>query len=118
MDLGTRQVGSSEAAVATNMAFLALLICLTAILSGWLMKKRGWSKQLLLKLRMAFGVILLQTILTGLVQFVQTGTQFFAWVSLAALGLGMGVPVTFSLAINLVPVRDRGYVAAMITASA
>jgi hypothetical protein len=49
---------------------------------------------------------------------IRTVSAFGAWIVIASVGLGIGFPVSFSLAIDLVPVPDRGYVAAAITAIA
>ena len=118
LDLGTRLVGMSEAEVARNMAYLALITSLVAILVGLWMMKRGWSRDLHAKLRLAFGVVLVQTLLTGIAPLVRTEAGFLAWVVIASLALGVGVPATFSMTVDLVPVRYRGYAGALITAAA
>ncbi|MCZ7574691.1 MAG: hypothetical protein M5U01_39580 [Ardenticatenaceae bacterium] len=118
VDLGTRLVGLSEQRLAMNMALLALLTCLVALLFGLLMQKRGWSQQLITKLRLALVVVLVQTILTAVAPFIRQELSFLAWIAIASGALGVGVPVTFSLTVDLIPTRDRGYVAAGITAAA
>jgi MFS family permease len=118
IDLGTRLVGLSETAVSTWMATLALATLAVAALTGVTMDRRGWSTDLRTKLRLLFGVVCVQFALTLVAPAIRTVPAFGAWIGLASIGLGVGFPVSFSLAIDLVPVPDRGYVAAAITAVA
>jgi MFS family permease len=118
VDLGERILGLSQAQTARDMALLALITCLVALAFGRWMKIRGWSRQFLVKLRLAFWVVAAQTLLTLAVTTVQNEAAFIAWIVLASLALGVGVPVTFSMTVDLIPRRDRGYAAAAITASA
>lgn len=118
IDLGTRLVGLSETAVSTWMAALALVTLVVAVATGVTMDRRGWSTSLRTKLRLLFGVVCVQFALTVVAPMVRTVPGFGAWIVLASIGLGVGFPVSFSLAIDLVPVPDRGYVAAAITAIA
>lgn len=118
IDLGTRLVGLSETAVSTWMAALALVTLAVATVTGVTMDRRGWSTNLRTKLRLLLGVVCLQFALTLVAPMVRTVPAFGTWIVLASLGLGVGFPVSFSLAIDLVPVPDRGYVAAAITAIA
>ena len=60
----------------------------------------------------------MQTGLTAVAPHITTSVQFLLWIILCSLALGVGVPATFSLTTDLIPVRDRGYVAAAITAVA
>ena len=117
-DLGTRLIGMTHRQVAVYMAFLALLTSLTAILVGWQMMKRGWSTILPVKLRLAFGVVLAQTFLTWAAPQLRSETALLVWITVASLALGVGVPATFSMTADFIPVRDRGYAAAFITALA
>jgi MFS family permease len=117
-DLGVRVIGMSESAVATNMAYLALITCITALAFGASMQRLGWGRRFVLKLRVAFAAVLVQALLTAVALQIDSERAFFAWVVLAAVALGIAVPVTFGLAVDLVPVRDRGYVAAVITSAA
>ncbi|WP_458208727.1 MFS transporter [Haladaptatus sp. NG-SE-30] len=118
IDLGTRLVGMSETAVSMWMAALALVTLAVAAVTGVTMDRRGWSTDLRTKLRLLFGVVCVQFALTLVAPMVRTVPTFGAWIALASIGLGVGFPVSFSLAIDLVPVPDRGYVAAAITAIA
>ena len=70
-DLGTRLIGMSEQAVATCIACFALFTCIIATVFGMLMQKRGWSQQFIFKLRIAFGIVLIQTISTGIALFIK-----------------------------------------------
>lgn len=117
-DLGERLVGMGEREVARSMAYLALITCATALLFGWMMLGRGWSRNFILKLRVAFGVVLVQTVLTAVAQYIRTEQAFLVWILAASVALGIGVPATFGMTVDLIPVRDRGYVAAIITAAA
>jgi len=118
IDLGTRLVGMSETAVSMWMAALALVTLAVAAVTGVTMDRRGWSTDLRTKLRLLFGVVCVQFVLTLVAPMIRTVPAFGAWIVLASVGLGVGFPVSFSLAIDLVPVPDRGYVAAAITAIA
>ncbi|MFC7139944.1 MFS transporter [Halosimplex aquaticum] len=118
IDLGTRLVGMSETAVSAWMAGLALCTLVVAIVTGVTMDRRGWSRDLRTKLRLLLGVVLVQFALTLVAPSIRTVPAFGAWIVAASIGLGVGFPVSFSLAIDLVPVPDRGYVAAAITAIA
>jgi MFS family permease len=117
-DLGERLLALPAAAVAQQMALLALITCLVALSFGWWMQRQGWSTRLLLKLQLALGVVVVQTGLTAVAPHVSTPTGFLVWIVICSLALGVGVPATFSLTTDLIPVRDRGYVAAVITAAA
>ncbi|MCU0492667.1 MAG: hypothetical protein MUD01_13830 [Chloroflexaceae bacterium] len=117
-DLGTRLIGMSGQAVAWYMALLAILTCGIALLTGLLMQRRGWSQRLLVKLRLAWAVVLLQTLLTVVVPFLRSEGLLLAWIIVASFALGVGVPATFSLTVDCIPTSDRGYVAAGITALA
>lgn len=118
IDLGTRVIGMSRQSVAGNMAVLALLTCAVALGVGVLMQWRGWNARFKLKLRLAFGVVLTQTLLTAIAPFIRSETGFLAWIVVCAAALGVGVPATFSMTADLIPRRDRGYAAALITAGA
>jgi MFS family permease len=118
VDLGTRVLGMTETGVAINMAILAGLTAIIAITTGLTMTRRGWGRRFDVKLRLAFGVIALQTALTGAALLVANERGFLLWVVGASVALGAGIPVTFGMTVDLIPVRDRGYVAAFITAGA
>ncbi len=117
-DFGTRVLGLSAAAVARDMALLALLTCVVSIAFGWWMQRRGWGRRFRLKLRLALAVVLAQAVLTLVCPLVQTEAAFLAWLAAVSLALGVGVPAMFSLPVDLIPARARGEAAALITASA
>lgn len=117
-DLGERVLGLSPTAVAWQMALLALLTGVVALAVGRLMQRRGWGGLLLRKLQFALGVVVVQTALTALAPAVASPGQFTLWIVVCSLALGVGVPATFSLTSDFIAVRDRGYVAAAITAGA
>ncbi len=118
LDLGTRLVGMTRQQVSMNMAYLALITSVTAIVFGLWMMRRGWSRDFRFKLRCAFAVVLAQTILTALAPVIRSEAAFLAWIVAASLALGVGVPATFSMTVDLVPRRDRGMTAALVTAGA
>ncbi|ODR80920.1 MFS transporter [Haladaptatus sp. W1] len=118
IDLGTRIVGLSRFQVSVGMSALALVAFLTAISVGTALDMYGWSRNFNAKLRILWGVIVLQLLLTLAAPYLRTGTAFGAWIILCAVSLGTGMPTTFSLVIDLVPVEDRGWVAAAATACA
>ncbi len=70
------------------------------------------------KLQLAFGVIVLQSALTLISAWVNSEAAFLLWLTGISLALGVGVPVMFSLITDLVPVRWRGWAAALVTALA
>ena len=115
LDLGTRLVGMSEPRVVTGMAALALLTCLAALAAGLWMQRSGRSADFIFKLRLAFAVVLVQTLLTAWAPIIRSQLAFFAWILFASAALGLGVPATFGLTVDLIPVRDRGLVAALVT---
>lgn len=116
IDLGTRVVGMSRTAVSTWMAALALLTFLVAVVTGVTMDRRGWSTDLRTKLRVLLGVVVVQFALTAVAPGVRTVSAFGVWIVIASVALGVGFPISFGLTIDFVPVPDRGYVAAAITA--
>ncbi len=118
IDLGERLIGLSEARVAQSMAVLALVACVVALATGALMQLRPRLRSLRARLQITFLVILVQTLLTSLIPLVRSEFTFILWILAASTTLGVGMPVTFSLTIDLIPSRDRGYVAAIITAIA
>jgi MFS family permease len=118
VDLGVRLIGMDRPQVANNMAILALITCAVALVVGWGMMKRGWSSRFIIKLRLSFAVIVLQTILTAAAPHIRSESAYLTWIVLASVALGVGVPVTFGMTVDLIPRSDRGYVAAIITAVA
>ncbi|MFP8957534.1 MFS transporter [Natrialbaceae archaeon A-CW3] len=113
-DLGTREIGMSPEDVSIVMAVLALLTLVAAVGSGLVMDRRGWSTDLYVKFRLLFLIILVQLLLTIAAPFVSTVEQFVFWVVVCSMTLGLGIPVTFSFMLDFIPIRDRGYVAAVV----
>ncbi|MFC7029133.1 MFS transporter [Halomicroarcula sp. GCM10025324] len=118
IDLGVRLVGMTRVQVSMWMAALALLTFVTAVVVGIAMDRRGWSSDLRTKLRLLFGVVVVQFVLTAVAPSIHSVPAFGAWIIVGSISLGVGFPVSFSLAIDLIPVPDRGYVAAVITSVA
>jgi MFS family permease len=98
-----------------EMALLALFTCVIALGVGVLSLRLRWEQHLGGRLRIALAVVALQTVLTAMAPLLPNPAWFRGWILLASLALGVGVPVTFSLTVDLIPMRDRGYVAAAIT---
>lgn len=118
IDLGERVLGLAQQTVAGTMAVFALITCFAAIGSGLLMMKIGWSSHFRVKMKLVFLVVLAEILLTLLVTTVKTQEHFLVWIVIASLVTGVGVPATFGLTVDLVPVNLRGYAAAMITSAA
>ncbi|WP_152041729.1 MFS transporter [Salinigranum salinum] len=116
IDLGTRLVGMSGTSVSTWMAALALLTFLVAVGTGVTMDRRNWSTDLRTKLRVLLLVVVVQFALTTVAPGIRTVSGFGVWIVIASVALGVGFPISFSLTIDFIPVPDRGYVAAVITA--
>ena len=117
-DFGMSKLGFDGQAVARHMALLALMTCLIAIAFGWWMQRRKWGRNFHLKLRLSFGVVLTQTVLTLVCAWITTEAAFLLWLVGVSLALGVGVPVMFSMTVDLIPVRYRGGAAALVTAFA
>ncbi len=115
IDLGTRLVGMTEGQVSVAMAALALVAFVVAVATGRVMDKRGWSSDLRLKFRILFVVVTWQTVLTMVAPLVGTPREFGLWVLFSAVGIGAGIPVTFGLMIDFIPIRHRGFIAALVT---
>jgi MFS family permease len=116
IDLGTRVVGLPRTTVSLWMGVLALCTFVAAVAFGVAMDRRGWSTSLRTKLRILLGVVAVQFVLTVAAPFVETAPAFGAWIVAGSIALGVGFPTSFALAIDTIPVPDRGYVAALITA--
>lgn len=117
-DLGVRVLGMSRTAVAVQMALLALVTCTVALITGVWLQRSGRSTSLPAKLNLALLVVVGQTVLTAVAPLLPSPASLTAWIVACSVLLGIGVPATFSLTTDLIPVRDRGYVAAAITALA
>jgi MFS family permease len=117
-DFAVRRLGLSAQVVAHEMALFALLTCLAALAGGYWMGRRGWGRRFRFKLRLAFFVVLAQTALTAICPLARHEMAFLAWLISTAVVLGLGVPALFSMAVDLVPTRDRGVVAGLVTALA
>lgn len=115
-DLASRLVGLDERAVAAVMGFFAVVTFVVALATGFWMNRRGWGKVFHYKLRLAALVVLVQTLLTAVVPWVDGAAELIVWVLAASSALGVGMPATFSMTVDLVPVRDRGFVAGLVTA--
>ena len=114
IDLGTRLVGMTSSEVSTAMALLALTTVVVAVLSGVVMDRRAWSTDLRVKLRILLAIVAVQLALTAIAPSIRTSSGFLAWIVVCSATLGVGIPVMFGTMIDFIPVRDRGYVAAIV----
>jgi len=114
-DLGERVLGLGAQRVVLAMTVLAVVTAIIAVAFGLRMARAGWGTRLLVKLRIAFAVVAVQTVLSWLAPHLASEAAFLSWIVATAVALGVGVPVTFGMTVDLVPVRDRGWVAATIT---
>ena len=117
-DLGERVLGLPADRVAGAMSLLAVVTSVVAVAFGLAMAARPWGVRLLAKVRIAFGVVVVQTALTWMAPHLRSEAELWAWIAATAIALGVGVPATFGMTVDLVPVADRGWVAALITGSA
>jgi hypothetical protein len=118
VDLGARVIGLPEARIARAMALLAGLTLLVALVAGLVMHQRRWSEVFEFKLRLLAVVVVLQTALTAVAPQLRSEAGLLVWIAVASIGLGLGVPSLFGLTCDLVPVRHRGTVAAVVTSAA
>lgn len=118
VDLGSRLLELDRASIAANMALMAIITCAIALGLGYAMLRIEYLRRFTIKLRMAWLSIILQTALTMLVLTITSESDFRLWIVAASLALGIGVPATFSMTVDLIQVRHRGIVAAAITAVA
>ena len=114
IDIGVRRVEMSKGAVSAAMAAFALAAFVVAAVSGWVMDRKGWSSDLRIKLRALFGVVATQTVLTLTAVRVQSEGAFLAWIGVASVAIGVGIPASFSLMSDFIPVRHRGAIAAVV----
>jgi MFS family permease len=114
IDLGTRGVGLDRGQVSVAMAGLALIALVMAIVTGVALDRSGRSIDLRFRLRVLAVVVAAQTVLTILAPSIVTMPAFLAWVGVCAVAIGAGIPITFGLMADFVPVRHRGAVAAAV----
>lgn len=118
VDVGERVIGLSPSRVAAHMALLAGLTLAIALGTGFWMHRRGWSARFFAKLRLLFVAVVIQTTLTAAAPLLHREAALIVWISLASVALGIGVPSMFGLTCDLIPTRDRGWVAAVVTSAA
>lgn len=118
VDLGTRVIGLPLTRVAYVLALLAGLTLVVALGTGFALHRSGGSARFIVKLRVLFVAVTIQTALTAVAPHLRSEQGLIAWVIIASVALGLGVPSMFGLTCDLIPVRDRGWVAAVITSAA
>jgi MFS family permease len=118
IDLGTRVVGMSAGAVSVTMAAMALGALGAAVSAARVMDARGWTADLRRKLKVISAVVGVQTGLTIAAPWIGSPSQFVTWVAVSAIAIGVGIPATFSLVGDLIAVKHRGAVAAVMAGGA
>ena len=118
IDLGARVVDLPGTTVSLAMAGFAIVAFVAAVSAGLAFDRRGIGGSLTHKVRILALVVTAQWVLTILAPVVATPAQYAGWLTACAIVIGIAMPVTFALAVDLVPVPDRGYVAAAATALA
>ena len=113
VDLGTNRLRMPGRDVSLIMALLAVVALAVSVATGVGMDRRGWSRDLRIKLRLLTAVTAGQLTLTVIAPLLGTPAGFTAWVVVCAASIGVGMPVTFSFMGDLIPVRDRGFAAAV-----
>ena len=113
IDLGTTRLGMTGRSVSLVMAVLALVALAVSVATGVVMDRRGWSGDLRVKLRLLTVVTAVQLTLTVIAPLLATAVGLVGWVVVCAATIGVGMPVTFSFMADLIPVRDRGFAAAV-----
>ena len=117
-EFGLEQLGLSMESVAVAMGLLAVATLVVTLVSGRLMDRYGWGRNLPLKYRVLFVALLLQSVLTFALDLVASFAGFLVWILLCAVLLGTAIPFAFSLLLDLVPAGARGYAAGAVTACA
>lgn len=112
IDLGSGTVGLDDRQVSLAMAGFALGALVASLVTGRSMDVRGWGTDLRVKLRVLTAVAATQLALTATSPGIETPLGFTALLVISSLGIGVGIPVTFGLMGDLIPVSDRGAVAA------
>ena len=112
IDLGSGTVGLGDRQVSLAMAGFALGALLASLVTGRSMDVRGWGTDLRIKLRVLTVVAGAQLVVTAVSPAVDTTLGFASLLAVSSLGIGVGIPVTFGLMGDLIPVSDRGAVAA------
>lgn len=113
-DLALRRLDLSPTAVAVTLGGFAVFTAGTAICTGVVMDRRGWGTNLYVKFRILFLALAGQLVLTVSILSVSTTAGLVAWLIGCSLTLGLAIPAGFSLMLDLIPVADRGYVAAVV----
>ncbi len=117
-DLGRRLVGLDERAVAGAMEVLALVTAAVALALGSAMVRGLVGRSLRSKLRLTAFAVGVQTVATFVAPQVASHTGYLTWLVVTAVALGVAVPATFAMTVDLVPVRWRGTAAAGVAAIA
>lgn len=103
-------------ATAYSMALLAVVTSVVSVSFGYFMYKSRYINTLYSKLVVLNILILQQAILVWSVQSIDTYLFFLLWVLVLSIGLGMGIPLTYSLFSYLAPRNLRGVIAGVATA--
>ncbi|MHA1730383.1 MAG: MFS transporter [Promethearchaeota archaeon] len=114
-DLGERYIGLNATQMSRIMSILAIETCIVAVVTVVVFTKMNWGRNFQLKLQIALAIGVTQVILTLIAPTIRTEQALVAWIVTTSVILGIGIPITFSFLVDLIPVQDRGMVAGLIT---
>ena len=107
LDIGGRVLGMNQVTVARDMGLLAGITSLVALAVGYVMLRRGWSRDFSLKLRIASVVVVVQTLLSAATVLIHDARD--SWPDRRYVcRLGGRVPVTFGLTGRSIPLASPG----------
>lgn len=112
IDLAVNRIGMSGIALSSTMALFAFGALATSLVSG-----RAFDRTrapLRRQMQILTIIVALQTALTWWAPAIDQPAELWTWTLTGSVSLGVGIPITFGLMGLLIPVRDRGLVAAII----
>ncbi len=112
-DLGKRVLGIDPITVGLYMALLAVITAIVAIVWGMRVNKLHLTITRKIDILIVLG--LAQMGLTFWAGVMTVPEQLPIWIVLISIALGIGIPITITLLFELIPQKDRGIVAGLIT---
>ncbi|MBD3351109.1 MAG: hypothetical protein GF364_06450 [Candidatus Lokiarchaeota archaeon] len=112
-DLGERVLNIPKKAVHLNIALMAIITCLSAVVSGVFFDKHKYTFKRKIQFLIGGGIIQ-GGILVGIF-IMSEPIHFTLWIIAFSAVLGFLFPLTYSLMYFLIPAKHRGYVAGIIT---
>ena len=98
------------------MASLAILTCIIALIWGFRVDALCWSVEKKVNAVLIIGIF--QLFLTVWAPYIISVAALLFWVLLTSLTLGIGIPISLPLFFELVPPRNRGLIAGLISGGA